>query len=74
MIVDQSNQKCAHSSCSCQVPAGKAYCSEACEQAAAAPASMGSGAACSCGHATCRLDAGNEDAAPRGEGEMPRQF
>ncbi len=74
MIVDQSEKKCSHSACSCDVPAGKAYCSSACEQAAAASGSMESGAACPCGHADCSAESSDAHPSATRTGDMPRQF
>lgn len=53
MIVEQSRQKCAHKPCSCDVQAGKAYCSPACEDAATAHMAQGDIRTCGCGHDAC---------------------
>ena len=42
----QTQGRCAHPACSCVVPAGEQYCSEACRSAP-------SGASCSCNHPGC---------------------
>lgn len=71
MIVDQPAKKCSHNPCTCEVPAGKAYCSAACEQAATS--SMPSDSECACGHASCSGVSDSEES-PRRAGELPRQF
>lgn len=49
------DEKCKHQGCNCSVPAGKEYCSEHCERAAASRPSSAQGAqkACGCGHSAC---------------------
>ena len=42
----QTQGRCAHPACSCIVPAGEQYCSEACRTAPA-------GGTCSCNHPGC---------------------
>lgn len=53
MIVDQSNQPCAHRGCTCEVPAGQTYCSPHCANAAAAEAPESASSSCDCGHPQC---------------------
>jgi hypothetical protein len=44
--IAQTQGRCAHLACSCIVPAGEQYCSEACRIAP-------SGGSCSCNHPGC---------------------
>ena len=45
------HQKCAHPSCSCQVPIGTKYCSQHCEDADGVTE-----ISCDCGHPGCALE------------------
>jgi hypothetical protein len=53
MIVDQDKSKCAHAGCKCEVPAGLAYCSPHCAEAAASVEVRGE-ESCQCGHDACK--------------------
>lgn len=44
--VAQPQARCAHAACSCLVPPGEQYCSDACRMAPA-------GGSCSCNHPGC---------------------
>ena len=50
-MTNAEQQKCAHPSCSCQVPDGTKYCSQHCEDADGVTE-----ISCDCGHPGCALE------------------
>ena len=59
MIGEREEKTCAHIPCSCVVPEGQKYCSQACKDAGSEDVEI----ACECGHASCGLGNAEENVA-----------